>query len=135
MEYFINKSNKTAFHYNSYCTNYNNNYLNDKGYIPKVGDYAIVSNTGASTSDFCGRNRNNLLNGTSSIDCHAHIGIVQSVDTKNKKIYLLEGNTNEENYDNHSHVDIIEYNVSTKTSEFKGATRNICKIVGFGSWY
>lgn len=137
LEYFLNKTNNTTFHYNSYCSNYKSNYLNDKGYIPKVGDYAIVGNINTSNSTLCGKSKNNLLNGNGSIDCHAHIGIVQSVDTKNKTVTLLEGNAKETasygGLSNNSQVAKIKYlenNDPSKNSEW-----NICKIVGFGSWY
>lgn len=132
LEYFLKKKDGNSFHYNTYCDNYKSNYLGQKSYTPKVGDYAIFSTVSMSTSGYCGQSYDAVRYGQGG-NCHAHIGIVQKVE--NNKVYVLEGNTNEEATDNHSHVQIIEYNYTTSKDVWSGATRNICKIVGFGSWY
>ena len=130
LEYFLNKKDGNSFHYNTYCDSYKSNYLGQKSYTAKVGDYAIFSSVDYSGSSTCSQSASSAINTTG---CHVHIGIVYKVE--NNKVYVLEGNTNEEANDNHSHVQIIEYNYTTSKSVWSGATRNICKIVGFGSWY
>lgn len=112
--YFLQSNNPNVkWHYNTLCSWYKGKY---EDYTPKPGDIIIYYNTNTN----CGGATNYLPDG-----CNRHTGIVEKYE--NGVIHTIEGNTYNE---------IIGYgDIGTIGKHELSGDNDICKLVGFGSWY